>query len=253
MKELLSKTKDLEFRIASAAEIDSVYELRYSIFNEELGSGLLLSAATCKDTDEYDQFCDHLIVLDRSAGKIVGTYRALRKKNAVNGIGFYSAHEFDLNSLLRRDDEVAEIGRSCVHSDYRDGSVISMLWAGLCQYMKVYSVRYLMGCGSIHSADPELISEIYAYLRFKDGLTADSLRIFPLESTRLAGFRDDIVLESIAEIQKRVPALLKGYIRAGAKICGPPAYDPLFSTTDFFLFFDVHDLEKRYSRHFWEK
>ncbi|MBE8427083.1 GNAT family N-acetyltransferase, partial [Leptospira borgpetersenii serovar Tarassovi] len=124
--------RKLEVRIAeNQLEIERTLALRYEVFNLELGEGLPQSAATRKDRDEYDLFCDHLIVIDKNReNKIVGTYRILRRSVAKQNLGFYSDNEFDITKIYEFDAETAEIGRSCVHPEYRDGSVISMLWAG---------------------------------------------------------------------------------------------------------------------------
>jgi len=46
------------------------------------------------------------------------------------------------------------------------------------------------------------------------------------------------------------PALLKGYLRVGAKVCGDPAWDPDFNTADFLTMFFLKDIPPRYAKHF---
>jgi len=117
------KERRLTVRIAeNQLEIERALALRYDVFNLELGEGLPESAATRKDRDEYDYFCEHLIVIDKANGdQIVGTYRILKRSVAEKNIGFYSENEFDISNIYKLNDEAAEIGRSCVHPDYRDG------------------------------------------------------------------------------------------------------------------------------------
>ena len=143
-----TRVRDLVTRIAeNQLEIEKALRLRYEVFNMELQEGLPESKSTGKDRDEYDFFCDHLLVIDRAnQDKVVGTYRILRKTVAKKCIGFYSENEFDLLNIYNLTDEVAEVGRSCVHPEYRDGSVISLLWNGLAKYMTEFDVRYYMGC-----------------------------------------------------------------------------------------------------------
>jgi putative hemolysin len=243
-------TRELEVRIAqNQLEIEQTLALRYEIFNLEMGEGLPESRATSKDRDEYDYYCDHLIVLDKTNNQIAGTYRILRREVAKKNIGFYSETEFYLDKLYTLPEEVAEVGRSCVHKDYRDGSAISLLWAGLGEYMHTYNLRYLMGCGSIHSVDPKEASLAYAYLRDKGCLT-DEFGVRPKESHILQGLETDLKVENWTQIQKTIPPIIKGYVRLGANICGLPAVDRVFQTTDVFVLFDRKGVDQRYGKHY---
>ncbi|EMY77756.1 acetyltransferase (GNAT) domain protein [Leptospira weilii serovar Ranarum str. ICFT] len=244
--------RKLEVRIAeNQLEIERTLALRYEVFNLELGEGLPQSAATRKDRDEYDRFCDHLIVVDKNReNKIVGTYRILRRSVAKQNLGFYADNEFDISKIYELHAETAEIGRSCVHPEYRDGSVISMLWAGLGAYMQKHNVRYLFGCGSIHHTDAQSANEIYAYLKDKDVLVRKEFDVTPLLGFEIPGFDPNYQVEDIKSVYKRIPALIKGYIRAGSKICGTPALDKIFKTIDFFILFDLRDIESKYGKHF---
>ncbi|MDZ4725496.1 MAG: GNAT family N-acyltransferase [Leptospira sp.] len=246
------KERVLEVRIAqNQLEIERALALRYDVFNLEMGEGLPQSSATRKDRDEYDLYCDHLIVIDKSfEEKIVGTYRILTRKVAKEGIGFYSENEFDITSIYNLPDEIAEVGRSCVHPDYRDGSVISLLWQGLAEFMIKNNVRYLMGCGSIHSTDPEIASQSYAFLKEKEALAPAEFRVYPNPDNVLPGFSENFVIQDLKAISKNIPPLLKGYIRIGAKICGTPALDSVFGTTDVFILFDRKEITERYAKHY---
>ncbi len=246
------KSRQLEVRLAtSEQEIRETLELRYNVFNLEMKEGLPRSSQTGQDQDEYDPFCDHLVVVDRERGEeIVGTYRILRGEVARTHLGFYSETEFDLSALESLHREMAEVGRSCVHPRYRDGSVISLLWSGIAGYLKEHSIRYLMGCASLHSMEAKLASETYSFLREKDHLSSPPLRVVPLASHHLDGFDPDLPLEDSARVRKAIPPLLKGYLRLGAKIGGHPALDPEFGTVDFFVLFDSNLVTSRYGNHY---
>ncbi|MCB1191946.1 MAG: GNAT family N-acetyltransferase [Leptospiraceae bacterium] len=247
-----TKVRQLEVRLAEDQyEIEMALALRYNVFNLEMGEGLPQSRSTQKDRDEYDYYCDHLIVLDKSEdNKVVGTYRILKGKVARENIGFYSETEFDLSKIYGFADEVAEVGRSCVHKDYRGGSVISLLWAGFAEYITEHNVRYLMGCGSIHSTDSEQASEIYAYLREKGQLAGEKFFIEPYKTHRVPGFDPNYKILDLKETGKRLPPLIKGYLRLGAKICGLPALDMLFGTIDLFVLFDSNNIVSKYAKHY---
>jgi putative hemolysin len=249
---LNKKERVLEVRLAqNQLEIERALALRYDVFNLEMGEGLPQSSATRKDRDEYDLYCNHLIVIDKSnQEKIVGTYRILTRKMAKEGIGFYSENQFDITSIYNLPDEIAEVGRSCVHPDYRDGSVISLLWQGLAEFMIKHDVRYLMGCGSIHSTDSDVASQSFAFLKEKDAIAPEEFRVYPNPDFILPGFVSDFKIDDLKAVTKNIPPLLKGYIRIGAKICGIPALDSVFGTTDVFILFDRKEITERYAKHY---
>ncbi len=243
--------KHLEVKIAeNQLEIEKALQLRYNVFNEELQEGLPESKETKKDRDEYDFYCEHLIVLDNATEEVVGTYRILRSSIAKKYIGFYSENEFDLSNIYSLKDEIAEIGRSCVKKEYRNGSVISLLWRGIANYVKQNKIRYLIGCGSFHTDDSVLISEAYAYFKNKNYFVDEKLRVFPRKNKILKGFKNDLVLENPREVSKKIPPLIYSYLMAGARIGGEPAYDEIFKTTDFFIFFDVTKITEKYGERY---
>ncbi|EMY69865.1 GNAT family N-acetyltransferase [Leptospira vanthielii] len=248
----LGLSRKLVVRLAkNQSEIENTLALRYNVFNLELGEGLSESRETQKDQDEYDYFCDHLIVEDQNNNNsIVGTYRILRSSVAKKTIGFYSENEFDLSNLYLLKEEIAEVGRSCVRKDYRDGSVISLLWSGFGQYMNKHNIRYLFGCGSIHSIDPILVSQVYAFLRENGALVQKELTVYPSPNHQLPGFDSNYHINNFDSIRKQIPPLIKGYVRLGAKICGYPALDKGFGTTDFFVLFDKNTIDYRYGTHY---
>ena len=149
----------------SAFEVREAQRLRYRIFAEECGVQLPTRSLGI-DEDEFDFYCDHLIVRDTDRDEVVGTYRILTSWKAKEAGRFYSETEFDLTKLKPLVPRIVEVGRSCIHPDYRQGGVITLLWAGLAQYMMRGGYEYLMGCASISLADGgSLATETYFSLR----------------------------------------------------------------------------------------
>ncbi|NCN11527.1 MAG: GNAT family N-acetyltransferase [Leptospira sp.] len=252
IKSTMKANRKLTVRIAeNQLEIERALALRYDVFNLELGEGLPQSASTRKDRDEYDLYCDHLIVVDEAnQNQIVGTYRILKRSVAREHIGFYSENEFDITNIYNLEEEVAEIGRSCVHPQYRDGTVITMLWSGLADYMIKENVRYLMGCGSIHSTDSFMASQVYAFLKEKEALSDERFRVYPNPDFMIPGFNENLEVEDLKVLTKSIPPLIKGYIRIGSKICGAPALDKVFGTVDVFILFDRSLIAEKYGKHY---
>jgi putative hemolysin len=230
-------------------EIESVYRLRFKVFNQELREGLSESYITGMDQDAYDDYCDHLIVIDTESEMVVGTYRMLPGAVAENSIGYYSETEFDLASIRSLPGTKLELGRSCVHRNFRNASVIGLLWRGIASYVDKYDIRHLFGCASLHSSNPAEISVVYSYLhRFHraDGrYQVQPLR--RLNDVQILPFSDR------EEAFSSMSPLMKGYLRLGAQICGEPAYDPVFGTTDFLVLLDTEKLLDRYQRRFFRE
>jgi putative hemolysin len=204
--------------------------------------GARLSGPAGLDVDSFDPYCDHLLVRDLDTLKVVGTYRALPPHQAARIGRLYAESEFDVSRLTHLRAKMVEVGRSCVHPDYRSGSVIMSLWAGLAAYMKHNGYETMLGCASVAMVDGgHYAANLYCSLR-DSALTAPEYRAFahtPLPVDEL---------QTGANVAP--PPLVKGYLRLGAKICGAPAWDPDFNTADFLTLFRLSDINARYARHF---
>jgi putative hemolysin len=228
---------------SSEAEVVAAQKLRWRVFAEEMGARLP-SRIPGVDRDIYDPYCQHLIVREEETGKVVGTYRILSPESSRRIGGYYSENEFDLTRLAHLRPGLVEIGRSCIDPDYRSGAVIALLWSGLARYMRENGYEYLMGCASIGMRDGgHNAAGIYNALA--DHMAPLEYRVFPRCPLPLAR------LEALA--RPEIPPLLKGYMRAGAWICGEPAWDPDFNTADLLLLQPMSRVDNRYQRHFVER
>ena len=224
----------------SEREILSAQKLRYRVFADELGARLNPRTPGV-DQDIFDPYCEHLVVRDERSGEVIGTYRILSPEQAKTVGSYYSETEFDLIRLQHLRPRMVEIGRSCVHPDYRTGATIALLWSGLAQYMTLRGYDYLIGCASISMADGgHAAASIYAGL--SEYLSPIEFRVFPRCPLPLDALRSDVKAE--------VPPLIKGYLRAGAYLCGEPAWDPDFNTADLPILMPMSRISARYSRHF---
>lgn len=223
----------------SALVVEDAQRLRYKVFAEEMGAAIGNDAGL--DVDEFDAHCDHIVVRDRDTLRVVGTYRVLPPHRARRLGRLYSESEFDLRRLDHLRPTMIEIGRSCVHRDYRSGPAIMLLWAALARYMKTNGYRYLIGCASAPLTDGGLQA---AFVRdtAQRHLTSPEYRVFP----HLPFPHEQIERVAHAEL----PPLIKGYLRLGAQICGEPAWDPAFNSADFPVLLALDRLDRRYARHF---
>ena len=221
-------------------EILSAQKLRYQVFAEELGARLNTKTPGV-DQDIFDPYCEHLVVRNMDTGQIIGTYRILSPENAKMIGSYYSETEFDLTRLQHLRPRMVEIGRSCVHRDYRTGATITLLWSGLAKYMLQHGYDYLIGCASISMADGgHAAASIFNHLQ--EHLSPIEYRVFPRFALPIHALRNDLAAG--------VPPLIKGYLRAGAYICGEPAWDPDFNTADLPILMPMSRMSERYSKHF---
>ncbi len=222
-------------------ELEAAQRIRFKVFAEEMGAKLP-SAHLGLDIDRFDKYCDHLLVRDHSNEKVVGTYRILPPEQAVNAGGYYSETEFDLSRLANLRDRMVEVGRSCVHEDYRDGATITQLWSGLAEYVTKNNHEYLIGCASISMGDGgHYAASVYNKIHKLHSAPAE-YRVFP--HCRLP-------LESLNQnLDVIIPPLIKGYLRLGAYIAGEPAWDADFNCADVFILMPVSRMNARYAKHF---
>lgn len=237
----------LEVRLArNCEEIEKALKLRYQVFVEEEKAAL--GNISLVEKDEYDDYCDHLIVVRTDTQEVIGTYRLLNGNKALAGIGFYSETEFDLSGFRLWLPETVELGRSCVHKDFRDGKAINLLWTGIGQYLLSHQIKYLIGCASLSANTKANISEIYTYL--KNNHMFNEMHVEPKSAYKIEELTEVELVTNPRLIFRNLPPLIKGYLRLGAFIAGEPAYDPVFHTFDFFMILDRNNIVKRYQQNY---
>ncbi|HEU4678800.1 MAG TPA: GNAT family N-acyltransferase [Terrimicrobiaceae bacterium] len=215
-------------------DVEAALRLRFEVFNLELHEGLAESFFTGLDEDEFDQFCDHLIVVDEPNGKVVGTYRMQTGEMAArSGQGYYSAREFDFTPYHPIRHSLIELGRACVQKDHRSFAVITLLWKAIISYALERRGRFLIGCSSLTSQDPALGSAMFHQLS-RNHLAPRSFQTQPLPALA-------IPMDPCPTACGPPPRLLRAYLSVGAKICGPPAIDREFGTIDFLTLLDINN------------
>lgn len=220
-------------------EVDAAMKLRFEIFNLELNEGLDDSFITGRDEDEFDATCHHLIVIEKSSGDCVGTYRVRTLEMAESSCGFYSAGEFNLAQLPRNVlEQSVEIGRACIAREHRNTAVLFLLWQGLAMYVAEKKKRYLFGCCSLTSQDCRDGKKLLQQLE-SNGHLHPTLYVSPQPECTCGD--DDV--DGLPDV--KIPKLFQTYLRFGAKVCGPPVIDRQFKTIDFFVMFDVEMMDAK--------
>ena len=255
----LARSGSLELRIAATKkDIRRAQRLRYKVFYEEGGA---IADATARllrrDVCRFDRICDHLIVVDhaarRKSGKIkprvVGCYRLLRQEIAEKHGGFYSAQEFDLAPLLAAQPvaRLLELGRSCVHRDYRDRKVLELLWRGLWLYARHHAIDAMIGCASFPGIDADAHAAAIAFLREVAPARADFTAV--ARPDRRAALEASATPLAPRRALAALPPLIKGYLRVGARFGEGAVVDRQFGCTDVFVVLRMADVDRRYVDH----
>jgi len=221
------------------AEVREAQRLRYRVFALEMGARVP-SQRHGLDADEFDAYCDHLLVRESPGGAVIGTYRVLAGPQAQAAGGLYSDEAFDLTPLDRLRPRMADLGRACVDARHRHGGVILALWRALADYMVDHQLSTMVGCCSIPLTDGgQAASSLWRRLS-RTHIVQPELRVTPKLPFPVH------LLDSSREVE--APELLKGYLRLGAKVLGPPAWDPTFGCADLPLLLQLDDIAPRYGR-----
>lgn len=241
--------KQPEFTVFLATgqeDLRAAQALRYEVFVREMGAdGALVDHQEALEKDHFDAFCDHLLIAESASGRVIGVYRLMRTDQALAAGRFYSEAEFDLSVLKSSGRSLLELGRSCLHPDFRGGSALFYLWTGLGDYVTAHDIDILFGVASFSGCDLNALAGPlsvlhHSYLapaalqcRSKNYQSMDLLPPGQLDRRRA---------------MVECPALIKAYLRLGG-VVGDGAYvDHAFNTTDVCMVLDTARMTERQKR-----
>lgn len=231
-----------------ADDLKAAQRLRYDVFVRELGGGGdMVDHDAGLEQDRFDPFFDHLLLHDVTQGQVVGVYRMLRSDQAQAAGQFYSEDEYDLTPLRRSGRNLLELGRSCLHPDYRGGMAMHYLWSALAAYVAEHQIEILFGVASFHGTDAQALAAPLSLLHHRH-LAPPAVRV----RARDASFqRMDLIPEQALDRRAamlQVPALIKAYLRLGGVVGEGAWIDRTFNTTDVCLVMDTAQMNTRQSR-----
>ncbi|WP_171207495.1 MULTISPECIES: GNAT family N-acetyltransferase [unclassified Ruegeria] len=229
-------------------ELRAAQRLRYEVFVRELGGGGdMVDHEQGLEQDRFDPFFDHMLAIDNATQQVIGVYRLLPGDKAAEIGQFYSEDEYDLSILKHSGRKLLELGRSCIHRDYRGGMALYHLWNGLASYVSARDIEVLFGVASFHGTDVAALAQPLSMLHHNH-LAPEDLRVRAqpdvFQSMDLVA--PDALDRRTAMVQ--VPALIKAYLRLGGFV-GEGAYiDHAFNTTDVCLILDTARMNERQRR-----
>ena len=232
-------------------DVRAAQRLRYEVFVRELGSdGEGVDHDLQLETDRFDPYFDHLLLIDRDAPSnvssgVVGVYRLLRQDQADKIGQFYSEDEYDLTRLKASGRKLLELGRSCLLPDYRGGAGMYLMWNALAEYVEQHEVEVLFGVASFHGTDLEALAEPLSLLHHRH-LAPEDLRVRTVET-----YFQPMNLVNKEELNAKsamlaVPALIKAYLRLGGYVGDGAFVDHVFNTTDVCLILDTARMNARH-------
>ncbi|MDZ8051462.1 MAG: GNAT family N-acetyltransferase [Aulosira sp. ZfuVER01] len=228
---------------ATKEELESVFRLRFEVFNLELGRGFSNSSLTQMDRDRFDAVCHHLMLISKLTGKTIGTYRMQTYTMASQGLGFDAADIFNLNgipdAILRMS---VEVGRACIAQEYRNSQALLLLWEGLANYLIRSKSKYFFGCASLLTQNYWQAACAYHYF-MANKLMHPSILVYPNPQYSI-----EIPQNCPDSCNVTIPNIVQAYLNIGAKICSLPAIDRQFQTIDFLTISNIEELTRWHSQ-----
>jgi putative hemolysin len=249
------RTGNLGVRLAqTVGEVDAAQALRYRVFYEEMGARPTAEMARWRrDFDDFDNFCDHLLVLDHARGSgrdaVIGTYRLIRREAAARKGSFYSAAEYDIGAVHAYPGEILELGRSCVDVGHRTRPTMQLLWRGIAAYVFHYDIEVMVGCASLPGTDPVALALPLSYLHHHH-LAPPELRPRALDERYVPMQRLPYGEVDPARALAELPPLIKGYLRLGGFVGDGAVIDAQFNTTDVCIVVKTDLVTEKYYRHY---
>ena len=250
---IILESENYSIKLAETkSELKQAQALRYSVFYKEKKAKPTFTKKIIKlDYDKIDKYADHLIVLDKknTKNKIVGTYRLIRGDVAKLFGGYYSSSEFNLINITNnyKDKHILELGRSCVHQDYRNGSIMNLLWKAIAEYVKLYDIKILLGCASFSGIEPTKYSDELYYLR-QNFCLPEHLSVESFDKNIYSVFKLKENNSKKLRIFAKLPPLLKGYLRVGGKVSHDFYVDHNFNTIDLCVVVNTSDIDEKYRK-----
>lgn len=248
------RAANLEVIIASKPEdIEAAQKLRYRVFFEEMGAPATDEMKLTRiDRDEFDSFCDHLLVIEympQGGYRVVGTYRLLRR-SAMKAVGrFYTDGEFDISPIRDYEGEILELGRSCVDPEFRNRSVMQLLFRGIGAYVALFDIKLMFGCASFHGTDPEAHAMALSYLHHYH-MAPENIRARALPSRYIEMNLMPKEAIDVKEAFSALPALIKGYLRLSGYVGAGAVVDAEYNTTDVSIVVKTDLITNKYAQRY---
>jgi len=231
----------------SQAEIEASQALRYRVlFKEGKGRVTQEMERLEREVDVWDEHAYHIIVTDQRDGTLVGTLRLVSTQKLPENLKSYTEQYFDLSKIREKYESPLELSRACVSAGKRDGVVLLLIWKFAMQFINQSSFDIMFGCASFSGTDYERHAPILHYLR-ENNLAAKQLMPIPIVESyvpieEIEFDENDGENKKLFGKRLKVPTLLRGYLKLGAKVSDCAIIDPEFNTTFLCIYVDAEKM-----------
>lgn len=228
---------------ATQKELHAAQNLRYEVLFKESGGKITRDMLnTGREEDEWDAVAYHVVVIDRKDNdKVVGTVRLVSSEALEPEQSFYTEHAFDLTGLRNGYGKILELSRACVSPKGRGGAILMLIWKFTMQFIEQNHYEVLFGCASFHGTDYREHTEILSYLHEKH-LASDDLMPLPKAAVNSVAITDFSKTPGKGKERGKVPTMLRGYLKIGARISDHAIIDPVFNTTFVAIYVDAKEM-----------
>ena len=230
---------------ANESDLAAAQALRFQVFVQELGGagGSLTDHVAGREADAFDRHSEHLLLIDPLRGDaVVGTTRVMDRAGADRAGRFVTEDEFDISPLLGSRRGLMELGRTCLHPDYRGGGALLRLWQGLASLVEERGIDLIFGLASFAGTDAQALAQPLSCLT-QDHLAPEALRPRSLSPVPMDPVPPGALDRRAAMLA--TPALIKAYLRLGGKVGEGAFLDPAFRCLDVCMVLDTATLSAR--------
>lgn len=223
----LVKGKYIAAQAQGQADIEAAQRLRAQCFG--LSQDL--------DIEDFDAGAVHVLVRARDSGVLVCCFRLL----ALRGTDLprsYAAQFYDLQALQGYDGLMLELGRFCVHPDWRDPDIVRVAWAAMTDFVDAHDVQMLFGCASFAGIETAQYLDAFAMLKARHLAPA---RWLPQVKAPHV-FRYAAKLRRKPDLRKamlRMPPLLRSYLMMGGWVSDHAVVDAGMNTLHVFTGLEI--------------
>jgi putative hemolysin len=225
------------------AEVHAAQKLRYEVLFKESGGRITKEMLNSeREEDEWDAVAYHVVVVDRKKhNQVVGTVRLVSNEALEEGQEFYTEHAFNLDGLRGHYSKALELSRACVSPEGRGGAILMLIWKFTMQFIEQNRYEVLFGCASFHGTDYQQHTEILSYL-YNKHLASEALMPIPKGSVQNVAIKEFSIPPGKGKERGKVPTMLRGYLKIGARISDHAIIDPVFNTTFVAIYVDANEM-----------
>jgi L-ornithine Nalpha-acyltransferase len=220
---------------ANAADLVLAMRLRHLVFR----AAHARQSPDMADCDAFDAQCRHILVLDRASGTLVCCFRLLILPDGTAIRQSYAAQFYDLRGLSRYGRPMLEMGRFCVHPEWRDPDILRLAWAALALIVDETGAGMLFGCSSFQGTDAARHADAFAMLN--DSHLAPKRWLPRVKAPRVFRFSAKLASDPTHRLRalKGMPPLLRSYLGMGGWVSDHAVVDRDLNTMHVFTGLEI--------------